>query len=334
MILKVLIDDFLIDNRPVGSKTLTEKYDLGLSPATIRNVFRDLEESGLINSRHHSGGRVPTDRGYRVYVDSLVILYELTIKEKQRIQEEYLKNQLKLDQILMATCRVMSIISSSASVVIAPEKNLDILKHVELIHVSGDEILMIIVTRSGMVINKNLFLEGNVSQESLYQISKYLNQNLMGRDLGEIYILIPELKLSKESPEDFRKIADTLQDGFQAESIEEAEVYIEGLKNLVDSFKDEDSERLDCIFRLLDDKRQIKEMFSRYIQYDGVTTYIAESNEEISGLSIVAANYRMGEKRIGSMGILGPQRMNYNRALPLVEFTSKLVSDMITRISK
>lgn len=92
MILKVLIDDFVSDNKPVGSKTLSEKYDIGLSPATVRNVFRDLEEAGYINSRHHSGGRVPTERGYRIYVDNLISLYELSLKEKQRIQEEYLKN--------------------------------------------------------------------------------------------------------------------------------------------------------------------------------------------------------------------------------------------------
>ncbi|MDX1959470.1 MAG: heat-inducible transcriptional repressor HrcA [Leptospiraceae bacterium] len=335
MILKVLIDDFVIDNRPVGSKTLTEKYDLGLSPATIRNCFRDLEEAGLINSKHHSGGRIPTEKGYRIYVDNLLIMYELTLKEKQRIQEEYLKNQFKLEQILLATCRVLSLLTSNASVVLAPEQTFDSLKHLELIHVTGDEVLMIIVTRSGQVINKNLFLEGNMSQESLYQISKFLNQNLMGQELDEIFRLIPELAQSLDSPEDFRKISKSIQSGFSPDDSANSYVYIDGLKNLVDNFKDEENEKLDAIFKLLDDKKQVRDIFSKYIQYDGVTTYISENeDDQIKGFSIVAANYRLGEKRIGAMGVLGPVRMNYNRNLPLVEFTSKLVSEMITRISK
>lgn len=335
LILKVLVEDFVTLNRPVGSKTLSEKYDLGLSPATIRNVLRDMEEVGLINSKHHSGGRIPTELGYRVYVDNLVILYELTMKEKQRIQEEYLKNQLKLDQILLATTRVLSILSCSAGIVIAPEKNLDILKHLELIHVSGDEILLIIVTRSGAVLNKNLFLDGNISQESLYQISRYLNQFLMGKELEEIPACIEELKLRLDGPEDFFRVADHIKLIFLADASENYEIYVDGLQNLVNTLKGEEAERLNSIFQLLEDKKQLKDIFGRYIESDGVITYIGEKeNERLCGMSIVASNYRMGEKRIGSMGILGPQRMNYNKALSLVEFTSKLVSELITRISK
>ena len=335
LILKVLIDDFVAMNRPIGSKTLSEKYELGISPATVRNVFRDLEEAGLINSKHHSGGRVPTEMGYRIYVDNLVVLYELTLKEKQRIQEEYLKNQLRLEQILMATCRVLSLISSSAGVVIAPKKDFDSLKHIELIHVSGDEVLMIIVTRSGMVINRNLFLDGNIGQESLYQISKYLNSNLKGQELEDIYKLIEDLKTRKEGPEDFVRIADIIQKGFIIESGSDGDVYVDGLQNLVNNLRGDEAEKLEGILNLLGDKKALKEIFSKYENTDGVFTYIGERDSDImSGMSIVATNYKLGEKRIGSMGILGPQRMNYNKALPLVEFTSKLVSEMITRISK
>ncbi|MCB1144778.1 MAG: heat-inducible transcription repressor HrcA [Leptospiraceae bacterium] len=335
LILKVLIDDYVEENRPVGSKSLCEKFDLGLSPATIRNVFRDLEDAGLINSRHHSGGRIPTELGYRMYVDNLVVLYELTIKEKQRIQEEYLKNQLKLDQIMQATCRVLSIISSSAGVVLTPKKNFDSLKHVELIHVSGDEILMILVTRSGQVINRNIFLDGNISQESLYQISKFLNQYLMGHELEDIPRIVQELLSQKLGPEDFRKIANHLVKAFDMDRSGEDDIIVEGLQNLANQMKGEDADKLESLLYLFEDKKNLKNIFSRYIESDGVMTYIGEKDDDfLNGISIIATNYRMGEKRIGSMGILGLQRMHYNKALPLVEFTSKLVSEMLTRISK
>ncbi|MCE9499174.1 MAG: heat-inducible transcriptional repressor HrcA [Leptospira sp.] len=334
MILKVLIEDFLTDNRPVGSKTLTEKYDLGLSSATIRNVFRELEDLGYINSRHTSGGRVPTEHGYRFYVDSLMNIYELTWKEKQRIQQEYLKNQMKLDQILGATCRVLSMVSSNAAVVLGPEQNLDTLKHIELVHVTGEEILAIIVTRSGSVINRNIFVQENIAQESLYRVSRFLNEQLMGHDLREIKVkVLPDLKKEAFAPEEFYNLADLLTAAFDLEQSED-NLYIDGLKNLW-NFQDEDSARLENVLSLLDERKALKEIFSQYIYTDGISIVIGErENGQMSGVSIIATNYKMGEKKIGSIGIIGPQRMNYTKALPLVEFTAKVVSEMITRISK
>ncbi len=122
-ILNALVDEFIQENRPVGSKTLFDKHDIGLSPASIRTVLKDLEDFGYLASKHTSAGRIPTERAYRFYVDSLVILYELTLKEKQRIQQEYLKMQFKLDQILKATASVLSSLSNAAGIVIGPAKN-------------------------------------------------------------------------------------------------------------------------------------------------------------------------------------------------------------------
>lgn len=334
-ILKSLIDEFVLDNRPVGSKTLSERYDIGLSPASIRNVLKDLEDWGYVLSRHTSGGRVPTERGYRFYVDSLIGLYELTLKEKQRIQEEYLKMQFKLDQILIATSRVLSNLTSSAAVVLGPEKNLDTLKHIELIHVNGAEILVIMVMRSGTVLNRNIFLDFHLGQEALYNISRFLNENIVGYDLQEIQeVVIPYLLTQREGPEEFYQIASVLSICLQTDNSSEDNIYIDGLKNLVENFREED-DRLHNVLALLEEKRFLKSFFSEYVCQDGIYTIIGkDGDDQLSGVSIIATSYRMGEKRIGSMGIIGPQRMNYNRTLPLVEFTSKLVSDMLTKLSR
>jgi heat-inducible transcriptional repressor len=323
------------DNRPVGSKTLSEKYDVGLSPASIRMVFKELEDLGYLASLHTSGGRVPTERGYRFYVDSLVGLYELTLIERQRIQEEYLKKQFKLDQILKATSKVLASLTSSAGVVIGPEKNLDTLKHIELIHVNGGELLMIIVMRSGTVVHRNIFVSEHLSQENLYQISRYLNSNIKGFDISEIQErIIPQLLMSLDSPESFKKIGDAIAMAFQLDSKDDDNIYIDGLKNISDGFKD-DEERLHSIMALLEEKSMLKEFFQEYTNQDGIYTIIGKDGDNnLGGVSIIATSYRMGEKRIGSLGIIGPQRMRYNRALPLVEFTSKLVSEMITKMSR
>ncbi|MEM7183078.1 MAG: heat-inducible transcriptional repressor HrcA [Spirochaetota bacterium] len=334
-ILKALVDDFITDNRPVGSKTLSEKHNFGLSPATIRNVFRDLEELGLIISRHHSGGRIPTEFGYRFYIDSLISIYELTIIEKQRIQEEYLKYQFELDQILSATCRILSLLSETASVVLSPRKTYDAMKHIELIHVSGEEILMILVTRSGAVINKNIFTNVNLSQESLYKISKFLNKNAKGFEIDYIFCeLIDELMLYPDAPEEFIKIANLMKSSINFETDETVDLYIDGLHNLA-NFKNEQINSIESILTLFDDKKLLKKIFSEYVNVDEVATIIGEKEDpSMHGVSIVATSYKMGDKRIGSMGIIGPQRMDYNKALALVDYTSNMLSEMITRISR
>ncbi|MCB1158809.1 MAG: heat-inducible transcription repressor HrcA, partial [Leptospiraceae bacterium] len=315
-----------------------EKYNIGLSPATIRNVFRDLEELGYINSRHHSGGRVPTESGFRFYIDSLVSLYELTILEKQRIQEEYLKYQFKLDQILNATSRVLSRLSQKASVVLAPKKNQDTLKHVELIHVSGEEILAIVVTRSGAVINKNIFANQNISQESLYKISRFLNETVKGFEIDYIFNeFMDELKQKQEReiPSEIYPLIDNMKHAFGSELNFETELYIGGLKNLYDNFKDDDISHMESVLALLDNKSLLKQIFSQYIESDDVSAFVGGQEDlELNGVSIIATSYKMGDKRIGSMGIIGPRRMNYNRALALVDYTSMMVSEMVTRISR
>lgn len=333
-ILKALVDEFIQENRPVGSKTLFDKHDIGLSPASIRTVLKDLEDFGYLASKHTSGGRIPTERGYRFYVDSLVILYELTLKEKQRIQQEYLKMQFKLDQILKATASVLSSLSNAAGIVIGPAKNLDTLKHIELIHVRGDEILMILVMRSGTVLHRNIFVDQNYSQEALYQVSKYLNDNLKGYDIYEIQnVIIPKLMIRKDGPEDFIRIADLISSAMTPDN-SEVTLYIDGFKNLYANFRDEE-QQLSQVLSLLGDQGFLKAFFSEYIDQDGVFTIIGKDGDRsMSGVSIITSNYKMGEKKIGALGIIGPQRMDYNRALPLVDFTSKLVSEMVTRISK
>jgi len=335
LILKALVEEFVADNRPVGSKTLSEKYEIGLSPATIRSSLSDLEDMGYVIARHTSGGRVPTERGYRFYVDSLVTLFELTLKEKQRIQEEYLRMQFQLDQVLRATSRVLASLSNQASVVLGPAKALDTLKHLELIHVNGGEILLILVMRSGKVFNRNFFIDNHISQENLYQVSRFLNSSLKGYDIFDILnSILPKLYYSQEVPEDFRELAGPLTKAISSQSYEEDNIYVDGLKNLIETFG-HDRERLESLLQLIEDKNFLKEFFTEYVSQDGVYTIIGKDGDsQLGGVSIIATNYRMGEKRIGSLGIIGTQRMNYNKALPLLEFTSKLVSEMVTKLSR
>lgn len=335
LILKTLIEEFLSEKKPVGSKYLCEKYDIGLSPATIRNVFRDLEDSGYIISPHHSSGRIPTEKGYQFYVDRLITLYDLSLNDKQEIQEEFLKNDFKLDKILNATCKILSKLSHTASVVLPPLKDLELIKHIELIHIGGDEVLLIVITRSGVIINRRLFLDDHIPKESLYQISKFLNHHLVGFELEVVKNdVMLNLKDDREGPEDYLRVADVLNATISNEGIDQ-DVYIDGLQNLYSYYKNSDMDKLEPILSLLDDKKSLRDIFTQYIQYDGVSTFIGEIEGEcMSGVSLIISNYKNGDKSIGAMGVIGPQRLNYPKALSVVDFTSKLVSEMITKMSR
>lgn len=162
-----------------------------------------------------------------------------------------------------------------------------------------------------------------------------MNDNVKGFDVHEIQSnLIPKMMIQKEGPEGFSQFAPSIARAMGSDSQSVDNLYIDGLKNLYENFKDEE-EQLENILHLFDEKQFLKEFFSDYVPMDGVYTIIGkDGNEKLGGVTIITTNYRMGEKRIGSMGIIGPQRMNYNKALPLIEFTSKLVSEMITKLSR
>ena len=194
---------------------------------------------------------------------------------------------------------------------------------------------MSVVMRSGSVINKNLFINNHLSQESLHNISRFMNDTMQGYDLKEILErIVPELKKHPSRPEEFNMVVDFINVALLADRNDEDGIYIDGFKNLHTSFRDDESQ-LGYVLSMLEEKKFIKDFFSQYISHDGVYTIIGrDGDKQMKGISIILSNYRMGEKRIGCLGIIGPQNMNYGRVLPLVRFTSNLVSEMITKISK
>jgi heat-inducible transcriptional repressor len=162
-----------------------------------------------------------------------------------------------------------------------------------------------------------------------------LNESISGHDLKEIQDrIMPSLSMRRDGPDDFYHLAGVLSMALQVDNSTDDNIYIDGLKNLVENFKDDD-DYLQNVLTLLEEKNFLKNFFSEYVKQDGVYTIIGkDGDDQLNGVTIIATNYRMGERRIGSMGIIGPQRMNYNKTLPLLEFTSKLVSDMLTKISR
>lgn len=336
LVLNALIHTFVQQGKPVGSRFISQAFPLQLSPASIRNVMADLEGKGYLQAPHKSAGRIPTVQAYRYYVDNLLDLSTISLEDKKRIQEEYLRHELKLDSILKVTVRVLSMISSYASIVLGPHEDLSILKHIELISVTPQEILVILVTRSGMVFNKTVIAENPVGQEDLYKISRFLNENLKGYDIADIREdILPRLMRQRSGIEAFPMVMQGFLSVFGGGENQDADLYLGGYENISAMFDKVEEKSQEALVRQYNDQVLLREVCSRSVDTEGVNAIILdEDNHLLPGLSIVTTHYRMGEKKIGSMGVIGPNRMDYARVMPLVTYVGGIVSELVTKISR
>jgi len=335
LILNAVITSFIEKKRPIGSRVLAQTFPFQLSAASIRNVLADLEDKGFLFSNHRSSGRIPTVHAYRYYVENLIQMENISMNEKKFIQEEYLRHELKLDKILQVTSKILSLLSKNACIVLGPGEDLSILKHIELISVTPLEILIIMVTRTGMVFNKTIFTEKPIAQEELYKISRFLNENLKGYDIKDIRDdVIPRIKKMQTDIKSLPLIVNKFQEHLKL-FVHEPDMYLEGYEKFNSMFTKSEKKSLNSLFDVFDEKTVLREVFTNSINSDGINTIILdENNKKMPGLSLITTHFRMGEKKVGSMGVLGPNRMNYNTILPLVSFMSKVVSEMITKLSK
>ena len=334
-ILFCLINEFIKYNKPVSSKSLCENYNIQLSSSSVRNILKKLESKGYLVSKHVSGGKIPTSLSYRLYIDSLSYIGNLTVEEKQKIQSVYLQKTPTLEHILKSTSEILSSVSNQASFVVGFKSSVQTIKHIELIHVTEQEILMIIVMRSGNVLNKKIYTENNYYQYQLYELSKYLNQRLKGYNLKDFTNeIFPKLKKEDFIKETFLPLLNSIERNIKFENSDETDIYVDGRRNFLNKLYDNEIDVLDRIFKLLDDKVNLKNFVYRYLEINGCYSILGDIDDDlIKGLSIIISSYQIGDQKVGSLGVIGPQRMNYSKNFPLVDFTSNLVSTMLTKIS-
>jgi len=185
-ILRSLVYEYIITGKPVGSRSFVQKYSFSISPATMRNIMSDLEGMGYLQQPHTSAGRIPTDRGYRFYVDSLLDKYNFSINENVSIKEDVINRELQLDKIFDSITRMLSFASKYAGVMLTPRPDFAVVKRIELVPIDNTEVLLILITRTGMVVTKKVIVSVNLTQDNLYEYSKYLTGELCGYSLHEI----------------------------------------------------------------------------------------------------------------------------------------------------
>jgi heat-inducible transcriptional repressor len=331
LLLKTLIERYIAEGEPVGSRALSRFSGLDLSPATVRNVMADLEELGFIASPHTSAGRVPTPRGYRVFVDTL-----LTIKPLERVDLDQLEGNLHPDhpqRLISQASQVLSELTHFAGVVVAPRRRTPAFRHMEFLALSEKRVLLIIVTPEGDVQNRILFTGRTYSPAELATATNFLNQNYAGLTFDEIRRRVhDELRQLREDMTSLMTAA--LQASTEALA-ETAESYvISGERHLLDSADlASNVKRLRELFELFETKTLLIQLLDVSNRAQGVQIFIGGESgiAPLDECSVVTAPYEVDGTVVGTVGVIGPTRMAYERVIPIVDITAKLLSSALSQ---
>ena len=328
-ILRVLVDQYIKDGNPVGSRTLAKTSRLDLSPATIRNVMADLEDLGFIVSPHTSAGRVPTAKGYRFFIDTLLKLQPMARKEIDQLQ-----NQLSEEghggakQIAASASAVLSSLTSLAGIVTIPRQTRFQLRQVEFLPLSARRVLAILVINNSEVENRILDMERDYSADELRQLANYLNEHYSGKSLDDIRRQIVEsLSNTRESMNQLMIDAISIAQRALNSNLERSEYVISGQTKLMEFNDLSDIDKLRQLFDAFNQQQEILHLLDRSIAAHGVQIFIGEESgySILDECSVVAAPYRVDVDTVGVLGVIGPTRMAYERIIPIVDITAKLV---------
>lgn len=340
-VLRTLVHNYIREGKPVGSRYLGQKYGFNLSSATIRNVMSDLELEGYIEQPHSSAGRIPTDKGYRYYVNDIMQLYESAYHRKKELDEWYQTKSMEIDSILNYTTHMLANFSHYTGIVIPPVLEDLIIKQVKLVNLGDGEVLAVFLTRSKSVINRRLQLDASLTNEELDIINSFLNETIVGYSFHKIKERIED-KL-QELSDDLRGLKEmTLLLAQKADEAGEEgldsskNVIIDGIKNLVVKQDQLQPSKIEDILDLIENKEQLRKMLEKNILENGVQAIIGDEleSEDIQGCTIITSSYRLADRNIGILGIIGPKRMEYDRMIPLVDNISNMVSNLLNKMSQ
>lgn len=329
-LLKALVEHYIASGQPVGSRALSRYSGLDLSPATIRNVMADLEDAGFVTSPHTSAGRVPTARGYRFFVDSLLTVRPLEALQLGRMEGALAAGQPQ--QLIASASQLLSGLTHFAGIVMAPRRAAPRIRQIEFLNLSEKRILLIIVTADGEVQNRILLTERPYTPSELVNAANYLNQNFAGLDFDQIRSrLQAELQQLRNDISPLMQAA--LEAGNEALSDDSSRYVISGEKNLLDVEElSSNMQRLRQLFDLFEEKSGLVRLLDLSHRADGVQIFIGGESgiAPLDECSVVTAPYEVNGQVVGSVGVIGPTRMAYERVIPIVDITARLLSSALT----
>lgn len=334
-LLQAVIYQYMRTGKPVGSQVIVDKYNFGLSSATVRAMLMDLERDGFLIQPHTSAGRVPSDKGYRFYVDSLLEVQSLAAVEEERIRKEYAARAKELEDIMISTSRMLSHLSSYTGMVLSPRLDKSLLRRLQLIALNQSQILVVVVSQTGLIRHRVIQLGRPITPERLVTISDMLNARLQGLPLSEVrtQILHHIEAVEQEQAEAFNLARDLVREAFDIKSTE-GEIYVEGREKIF-SFADlGDFDELSGLLKVIEQKNLLTSVLERTMKREGLSVKIGAENTrpELRSVSLVSNTYKLNDHTIGVLGILGPRRMEYGRMIALVEGVTKIVNQMLQKM--
>jgi heat-inducible transcriptional repressor len=330
-VLQAIISNHIRSAKPTGSRFLVKKYKLGISPATVRNTMSDLEEKGFLEHPHRSAGRVPTDKAYRYYVDNLLELDALSEKEETVLKSNLRPDRNVVENILLHSAKVLSVLTYELGIGLAPKMDEGELERLDLVQLSLNKMLLVLTIKSGLV--KTIFIEipGKLNVTNLDETTSFLNERLCGLTLGEIRSSLTQ-RLRDASTGDrellnfFVQSADEL---FKVSS-DENDLIIDGVSKLAHQPEFSSEEGMKSIIELTERKNLLSKLLTERTESDGIVITIGKENESsnLSPFSIITADYNVGTLK-GTIGVIGPTRMPYEKVIALVDYTSKMISNIL-----
>ncbi len=330
-ILEILVSDYIASAQPVGSRTIAKKHYGHLSPATVRNIMSDLAEMGYLKQPHVSAGRVPTSAGMRLFVDTLLKCRELTEDEMKAIRERCMGDEGRMDAMLARTSRILASVSRYAGMVITPDADRVIFKQIEFVILSKGRLLGIFVSQDGMVQNRLIELSDELTHLEIERINNYCNQAFVGLSLEDaLEKAKKELDAERADYDALLKKAMLLSHELM-EGIPSSDLVVEGEMHLLSEPEFAVTENFQKVITAIQEKRTMVHLLERCCEAQGVRIFIG-ADANIGGMDtigVVGAPYLKEGKVVGALGVIGPMRMDYSKVVPIVDFTAKVLSDML-----
>ena len=332
-ILEAIVEDYIVSAEPIGSRAITRRHSFNLSPATVRNVMSDLEEMGFLCSPHTSAGRIPTEKGFHYYIDSLLQVRDLSKAEESKLRKNYRFKSMKMEDIMQEVGRVMSGLSNYTGLVMAPKFASTVFRQIEFLRLSQGRLLVIYVSESGLVQNKVIKADPSLQQRDLEQISNYLNRELNGMSIQAVREKIArELKTERARYDQLQKRALRISSAALQDESEDL-LFVSGTSLMLEQPEFSTPEQMKRIIQTLESKKILVDLLDRSQDAQGVQIFIGSQNQnsEIHGCSLITSKFSNQKGAVGTLGVIGPVRMDYSQVIPIVDFTAQLVSRILER---
>ncbi len=332
-ILKAVINEYILTAEPIGSRTISKKYKLDVSSATIRNEMADLEDLGYLQQPHTSAGRIPSDKGYRFYVDSLIDVERIPESFEEMIRKKYLERKKEVQNIVQVTSQMLSQLTRYTALVASPSSTDYYFQHLQLVPLEGKKITIIVVISSGLVQHQTLTLQHRPSREELGNISRLINDRLQGLPLGKISSeVLGQLERELKDHSIFRELYRSLLTVLTEEGLSQewGKIHLDGATNILEQPEFSDLEKVKVFLKLFEQEDILRQLLNR-IPAEGLQVVIGGEIplQEMKDCSLVVADYSIQDTSVGKMAILGPTRMNYPKVIAAVNFMAEVISKVM-----